>query len=365
MAGNKNARLPWPQGLIVKAFGDDDPSFFEDSSWKGINNDQMDGLLFALNDLKELEKKTLLLRFKEHKTLEEIADHLHCSRSWVSAVIAKTIRKLRHPSRSRPIRYGMAKVSELKQRELEERRLQILIRRQKILERVRSMQSVEEKMVALSDINLYDGGLSEEIIKKLRHSSIYMMTQLIEAVFSNPQKLNDNNKLSMDNIDEIIDLLCEYGLFSNGKKQKYGQRQRYIEQYFDAGQEVSNTELSFLFKCNRIGKFRETRDTKDLIIIANYNKKVKDEWKDGILYLRCAKIPLGQNVPGVRNNRLEKKLKSDIKVYLFETIDKEKYTYRGRIQLAGDPFMKTRRSNGGILRYTRVFPMRLIPECNT
>ena len=272
MAGNKNARLPWPQGLIVKAFGDDDPSFFEDSSWKGINNDQMDGLLFALNDLKELEKKTLLLRFKEHKTLEG----------------------------------------------------------QKILERVRSMQSVEEKMVALSDINLYDGGLSEEIIKKLRHSSIYMMTQLIEAVFSNPQKLNDNNKLSMDNIDEIIDLLCEYGLFSNGKKQKYGQRQRYIEQYFDAGQEVSNTEL-----------------------------------KDGILYLRCAKIPLGQNVPGVRNNRLEKKLKSDIKVYLFETIDKEKYTYRGRIQLAGDPFMKTRRSNGGILRYTRVFPMRLIPECNT
>ncbi len=162
---------------------------------------------------------------------------------------------------------------------------------------------------------------------------------------------------------EIIIITEKYGVVWNGAEES-GQGAIYKERHFDIGQEVSNTELCHQFNCKRIGKIRESRDTKDIVIIANYSKKERDKWRGETLFVRGAKIPKYQNVPGAKNNILQRKLRENRNVYLFEAIDKERYLYCGRIELAGDPFMQTRRGRDGIILYKRIFPMRLIPENN-
>jgi RNA polymerase primary sigma factor len=62
----------------------------------------------ALDELQERERQVLELRFglmdgKDH-TLEEVSRYFNVTRERIRQIEAKALRKLRHPSRSRPLR---------------------------------------------------------------------------------------------------------------------------------------------------------------------------------------------------------------------------------------------------------------------
>lgn len=89
---------PWPYNLL------DD--IFQEPFDKPINDDQMEGLTAALNMLNPRERNALLLRYSQGKSLNEIAEEFKVTRERVRQIIAKAVRKLRHPARQSMILYG-------------------------------------------------------------------------------------------------------------------------------------------------------------------------------------------------------------------------------------------------------------------
>lgn len=59
------------------------------------------GICEALNSLSDREKEIIILRFRDDLTLEKIGNHFGINRERVRQIIAKALRKLRHPTRSK------------------------------------------------------------------------------------------------------------------------------------------------------------------------------------------------------------------------------------------------------------------------
>lgn len=88
-------------GKSVIPFGSDD-----DIRGKELTSDQIKGLEAALFTCTEREQEVFYLRYQEDKTLKEIGLSLHLTTERVRQIVAKTLRKLRHPNRFNRIRYG-------------------------------------------------------------------------------------------------------------------------------------------------------------------------------------------------------------------------------------------------------------------
>lgn len=89
---------PYPYNLLDDLFGEP----FDHV----VSEDEMNGLNAALSSLSEREQEVLHLYYEEEKTLEEVGKVLGVGRERIRQIVAKGLRKLRHPSRSRQIRYG-------------------------------------------------------------------------------------------------------------------------------------------------------------------------------------------------------------------------------------------------------------------
>ncbi len=89
--------LPWPENLITEIGLE--YTFPETKEYVSLNDDQMDGLAFAMEQLTDRERVVLLLRYKEHKTLDDTARYSNVTNVRIRQIIAKSIRKLRHESR--------------------------------------------------------------------------------------------------------------------------------------------------------------------------------------------------------------------------------------------------------------------------
>ena len=70
--------------------------------------EQIRGALLILN---EREREVLQMRFGlldgQYHTLEEVGKHFGVTRERIRQIEAKALRKLRHPTRSRPLRYHL------------------------------------------------------------------------------------------------------------------------------------------------------------------------------------------------------------------------------------------------------------------
>lgn len=82
---------------------------FDKPEYTPLEDDRMAGLAHALRTLSEREREMIHLRYEEKKTLQEIGNQHSLSRERVRQVIAKGVRKLRHPSRTVFVRDGLEK----------------------------------------------------------------------------------------------------------------------------------------------------------------------------------------------------------------------------------------------------------------
>ena len=110
---------PYPYNLLDDIFGGP----FDHV----VGEDEMNGLNAALRSLNEKEQEVLHYYYEEEKTLEETSKVFGVGRERIRQIVAKGLRKLRHPSRARQILYGeegnrwrmqlVDKEAELKRRE--------------------------------------------------------------------------------------------------------------------------------------------------------------------------------------------------------------------------------------------------------
>ena len=89
---------PYPYNLLDDLFGEP----FDHVA----SEDEMNGLNAALSSLSEKEQEVLHCYYEEEKTLEEIGKVFGVGRERIRQIVAKGLRKLRHPSRARQILYG-------------------------------------------------------------------------------------------------------------------------------------------------------------------------------------------------------------------------------------------------------------------
>ena len=98
--------IPYPENLLA------DIGFnllFESNEYTELNEDQLAGLSHALKTILPREREMIRFRYEEHETLQAIGDRYGISRERVRQVIAKGVRKMRHPSRTVFIRNGLDK----------------------------------------------------------------------------------------------------------------------------------------------------------------------------------------------------------------------------------------------------------------
>lgn len=105
----------WPYNLLEEIFNgwcfDTDSSTWKEPSemeilTQGLTQDQMNGLSFAIETLTDREQKCLLLYYREGWDLGRIGKEFGVTRERIRQVIAKAVRKLRHPTRSKYVIKG-------------------------------------------------------------------------------------------------------------------------------------------------------------------------------------------------------------------------------------------------------------------
>lgn len=116
---------PWPYNLLddlvgAKIYGHRE---HEEDFWDEIiSDDQMNGLNEALASLTLREQDAIKLYYQDGLNLEESGKHFGVTKERVRQIIAKAVRKLRHPSRLKLIQYGAKGVkqeSECKARKID------------------------------------------------------------------------------------------------------------------------------------------------------------------------------------------------------------------------------------------------------
>lgn len=102
----ESEKTPYPENLLA------DIGFellFENNEYAELSADQLAGLSHAIKTIRPREQEMIQLRYEEHETLQAIGDRYGISRERVRQVIAKGVRKLRHPSRTVFVRNGLDK----------------------------------------------------------------------------------------------------------------------------------------------------------------------------------------------------------------------------------------------------------------
>ena len=102
----ESEKTPYPENLLADIGLE---LFFENNEYTELNEDQLAGLSHAIKTIRPREQEMIQLRYESHETLQEIGDRYGISRERVRQVIAKGVRKLRHPSRTVFVRNGLDK----------------------------------------------------------------------------------------------------------------------------------------------------------------------------------------------------------------------------------------------------------------
>jgi DNA-binding CsgD family transcriptional regulator len=88
----------WPYNMLIKAYIID--------GTEPLSDKQLSGLEKAMECFTEREALAVKLYFKEEMTLDEVGKEMGITRERVRQVIARALRKLRHPTRQNLIVYG-------------------------------------------------------------------------------------------------------------------------------------------------------------------------------------------------------------------------------------------------------------------
>lgn len=211
--------LPWPENIITEMHVSD---VLGKDEYEPLNDDQMEGLSFAISTLKDSEQKVIKLRYEEHRTLKYCGKEMGLSDSRIQQIAKKAIRKLHHPSRTVYIREGYQSHLERKQAE-----------KLKVQSGVKNMTD-DERIEFLEGIKVSDVGLSARSYNCLRRAGIDTMADVLRKAEEGNVKVNltawtvdVKGLLGIRNLGkkstlEVLEKLEEYGVDISNYVTEYG-----------------------------------------------------------------------------------------------------------------------------------------------
>jgi len=208
----KPQQLPWPENLITEIGLE---AVFGTDSYTPLNDDQLEGLEYALDLLKEKEKTAVILRYREHKTFKETAEHFSLSTERTRQIIKKCIRKLRHPNRMVYYRDGY---------------LGMQINREERKRRIREQVAKDGLMETLSGVHIAECELSVRSFNCLHRAGMDTLGQVVERMNRDPWKILRIRNLGIKCLEEVVNKLEEYGVDCNPIRREaiyfYGENNR-------------------------------------------------------------------------------------------------------------------------------------------
>lgn len=184
-----------------------------------IKQDNIDGLNVAMKTLTEREEKCVTLYYQEGKALDEIAQSMKLTRERIRQIIAKALRKLRHPSRSRMIFMGLEGSEDLKKElisrmiELDKREAELLERETRFEKKVGEAELAELREIARKKIinkPIEELELSVRSFNCLKRNGINHISELIEKLNNNPVDVYMMHNLGKKSYEEILTVLDCY-----------------------------------------------------------------------------------------------------------------------------------------------------------
>lgn len=129
------------------------------------------------------------------------------------------------------------------------------------------------------------------------------------------------------------------------------------------GEIITNDELRQLFGCGNMGGMRRSLSTNTLVIISDHTKELyEDRWKGEILYYIGMGKKGDQSLDKTQNKTLNESKVNGVDVHLFEVFEANNYIYRGKVELADEPYQEKQKDEEGKLRNVWVFPVKVLDE---
>lgn len=125
------------------------------------------------------------------------------------------------------------------------------------------------------------------------------------------------------------------------------------------GNNYSNADLMTAFKCANAGGMRRSHKTNTLVLIADHTKSFyEDNWVNGKMLYTGMGLYGDQSFYYKQNWTLKQSNDNGVEVHLFEVFQAGYYTYRGIVELDGEPYMANQQDSDGKIREVCLFPLK-------
>lgn len=127
------------------------------------------------------------------------------------------------------------------------------------------------------------------------------------------------------------------------------------------GDIIDNQRLVEIFHCSSQGGMRRSHQTNTLVIVSDHTRSIyEDRWIDNIFHYTGMGQHGDQSLTFMQNKTLAESNQNSVNVHLFEVFAPGKYTYMGRVELAGRPYQELQPDADGNPRRVWVFLLQLV-----
>lgn len=130
---------------------------------------------------------------------------------------------------------------------------------------------------------------------------------------------------------------------------------------FKIGDIVDNKKLTEAYKVGNTGGMRRSKAHNCLVVISDHSKTLyEDKWHDGVLHYTGMGKTGDQDIDFAQNRTLNESRSNGVAVHLFEVMDAKEYTFRGEVELVGQPYQEEQPDQDGNMRKVWMFPLKPI-----
>lgn len=176
-----------------------------------LSDDQVKGIYAAIGMLSEHEQDVIRKRYIDLMTLDEIASLWHVTRERVRQCEAKALRKLRHPSRFKMIKYGYDNTALLDENEELNQKKAALEKEKKILDAFEEELNTRSRDLRFKAEQL---GLPPDEIKKVEAGSLKLVTTAnapLENLDLSVRSYNCLKRAGIKTVGELVAHISESG----------------------------------------------------------------------------------------------------------------------------------------------------------
>lgn len=121
---------------------------------------------------------------------------------------------------------------------------------------------------------------------------------------------------------------------------------------------ITNQELREIFLCAPQGGMRKSNRTNTLTLISD-KTKLYDDRIIGNVYHYTGMGQSGDQKMSGQNLTLAESRSNGVELHFFEVMKPKEYTYRGQVELAGEPYQDKQKDQNGRERLVWIFPLQL------